>query len=34
MEVFEDNEFIGRGCVEFNWFESLLMLDLNELRVK
>ena len=33
-EVSKDKEPIGRGCVEFNWFESQLMSDSNELRVK
>ena len=33
-EVSKDTEPIGRGCVEFNWFESQLMSDSNELRVK
>ena len=33
-EVSKDKEPIGRGCVEFKWFESQLMSDSNELRVK
>ena len=33
-EVSKDKEPIGRGCAEFNWFESQLMSDSNELRVK
>ena len=33
-EVSKDKEPIGRGCVELNWFESQLMSDSNELRVK
>ena len=32
-EVSKDKEPIGRGRVEFNWFESQLMSDSNELRV-
>ena len=31
-EVSKDKEPIGRGCVEFNWFESQLMSDSNELK--
>ena len=33
-EVSKDKEPIGRGCVELNWFESQLMSDSSELRVK
>ena len=33
-EVSKDKEPIGRECAEFNWFESQLMSDSNELRVK
>ena len=33
-EVSKDKEPIGRECLEFNWFESQLMSDSNELRVK
>ena len=33
-EVSKDKEPIGRGCAEFNWFESQLMSDSNELRFK
>ena len=33
-EAPKDKEPIGRECVEFNWFESQLMSDSNELRVK
>ena len=33
-EVSKDKEPIGRGCAEFKWFESQLMSDSNELRVK
>ena len=33
-EVSKDKEPIGRGCVELNWFESQLMPDSSELRVK
>ena len=33
-EVSKDKEPIGRECAEFNWFESRLMSDSNELRVK
>ena len=33
-EVSKDKEPIGRGCVEFKWFESELMSDSSELRVK
>ena len=33
-EVSKDKEPIGRGCVEFKWFESQLMSDSSELRVK
>ena len=33
-EVFKDKEPIGRGCVEFKWFESQLMSNSSELRVK
>ena len=33
-EVSKDKEPIGRGCGEFNWFESQLMSDSSELRVK
>ena len=33
-EVSKDKEPIGRGCVEFNWFESQLMSDSSEVRVK
>ena len=33
-EVSKDREPIGRGCVELNWFESQLMSDSSELRVK
>ena len=33
-EVSKDKEPIGRECAEFNWFESHLMSDSNELRVK
>ena len=33
-EVSKDKEPIGRECAEFNWFESQLMLDSNELRFK
>ena len=31
-EVSKDKEPIGRECAEFNWFESQLMSDSNELR--
>ena len=33
-EVSKDKEPIGRECAEFNWFESQLMSDSNELRFK
>ena len=33
-EVSKDKEPIGRECAEFNWFESQLMSNSNELRVK
>ena len=33
-EVSKDKEPIGRECAEFNRFESQLMSDSNELRVK
>ena len=33
-EVSKDKEPIGRECAKFNWFESQLMSDSNELRVK
>ena len=33
-EVSKDKEPIGRECAEFNWFESQLMSDSNELKVK
>ena len=33
-EVSKDKEPIGRECAEFNWFESQLMSDSNELSVK
>ena len=33
-EVSKDKEPIGRECAEFNWFESQLRSDSNELRVK
>ena len=33
-EVSKDKEPIGRECAEFNWFESQLMSDSNELRIK
>ena len=33
-EVSKNKEPIGRECTEFNWFESQLMSDSNELRVK
>ena len=33
-EVSKHKEPIGRECAEFNWFESQLMSDSNELRVK
>ena len=33
-EVSKDKEPIGRECAEFKWFESQLMSDSNELRVK
>ena len=33
-EVSKDKEPIGRECAEFNWFESQLVSDSNELRVK
>ena len=33
-EVSKDKEPIGRGCVEFKWFESQLMSDSSELSVK
>ena len=33
-EVSKDKEPIGRECAEFNWFESRLMSDSNDLRVK
>ena len=33
-EVSKDKKPIGRECAEFNWFESQLMSDSNELRVK
>ena len=31
-EVSKDKEPIGKECAEFNWFESQLMSDSNELR--
>ena len=33
-EVSKDKEPIGRECAEFKWFESQLMSDSNEFRVK
>ena len=33
-EVSKDKEPIGRVCAEFNWFESQLMSDSNEVRFK
>ena len=33
-EVSKDKEPIGRGRVEFNWFESRVKSDSSELRVK
>ena len=33
-EVSKDKEPIGRGCVEFNWFESQLMSESSEVRFK
>ena len=33
-EVSKDKEPIGRGRAEFNWFDSQLMSDSSELRVK
>ena len=33
-EVSKDKEPIGRGCVEFKWFENQLISDSKELRVK
>ena len=33
-DVSKDKEPIGMGRAEFNWFESQLMSDSNELRVK
>ena len=33
-EFSKDKEPIGRECAEFNWFESQLVSDSNELRVK
>ena len=33
-EVSRDKEPIGRGCVEFKWFESRLMSDSSEVRFK
>ena len=33
-EVSKDKEPIGRGCAEFNWFESQLMSDSSEVRFK
>ena len=33
-EVSRDKEPIGRGCVEFKWFESQLMSDSSEVRFK
>ena len=33
-EVSNHKEPIGRGCVEFNWFESRLVSDSNDLRFK
>ena len=33
-EISNHKEPIGRGCVEFNCFESQLMSDPNELRIK
>ena len=33
-EVSKDKEPMGRGCVEFKWFESQLMSDSSELKVK
>ena len=33
-EVSKDKEPIGRGCAEFNWFESQLMSDSIEVRFK
>ena len=33
-EVSKDKEPIGRGRVEFKWFESQLMSNSSELRVK
>ena len=33
-EVSKDKEPIGREGAEFNWFETQLMSDSNELRVK
>ena len=34
VEVSRDKEPIGRGCVEFNWFESQLMSDSSEVTFK
>ena len=33
-EVSKDKGPIGRGCAEFNWFESELMSDSMEVRFK
>ena len=33
-EVSKDKEPIGRGCAEFNWFDSQLMSDSSEVRFK
>ena len=33
-EVSKDKEPIGRGCAEFNWFESQLTSDSIEVRFK
>ena len=33
-EVSKNREPIGRGCAEFKWFESQLMSDSSEVRVK
>ena len=33
-ELSNHEEPIGRGCLEFNWFESPLMSDPNELKIK
>ena len=33
-EVSKDKEPIGKGCAEFNWFESELMSDSSEVRFK